>query len=111
MLDGRRILVTGVLNHRSIAFATAARAQELGAEQAVGILNRREIEAAEDAGAAKRRLAGAYAAEHLHVDAASAEGFIDEVIAPHSSRARIASCLDALADVHRPPSRASNIPL
>jgi enoyl-[acyl-carrier protein] reductase I len=32
MLDGRRILVTGVLNMHSIAFATASRAQELGAE-------------------------------------------------------------------------------
>ncbi len=32
MLAGRRILVTGVLDHRSIAFATARRAQELGAE-------------------------------------------------------------------------------
>jgi meromycolic acid enoyl-[acyl-carrier-protein] reductase len=32
MLDGRRILMTGVLNRHSIAFATAARAQELGAE-------------------------------------------------------------------------------
>jgi len=32
MLDGRRILITGVLNRDSIAFATARRAQELGAE-------------------------------------------------------------------------------
>ena len=32
MLDGRRILVTGVLNRHSIAFSTARRAQELGAE-------------------------------------------------------------------------------
>jgi enoyl ACP reductase len=32
MLEGRRILVTGVLNRHSIAFATAHRAQELGAE-------------------------------------------------------------------------------
>jgi len=32
MLRGRRILVTGVLDRHSIAFATAARAQELGAE-------------------------------------------------------------------------------
>lgn len=32
MLEGRRILVTGVLNRHSIAFATAKRAQELGAE-------------------------------------------------------------------------------
>jgi len=32
MLSGRRILVTGVLDRHSIAFATAARAQQLGAE-------------------------------------------------------------------------------
>ncbi len=32
MLEGRRILVTGVLDRHSIAFATAVRAQELGAE-------------------------------------------------------------------------------
>ncbi len=32
MLEGRRILITGVLNRHSIAFATAGRAQELGAE-------------------------------------------------------------------------------
>jgi acetyl-CoA carboxylase carboxyltransferase component len=83
----------------------------MGAEQAVGILNRREIAAAEDPPAVRRRLAGAYAAEHLHVEAASAEGFIDEVITPHSTRACIASCLEALADAHRPQSRASNIPL
>jgi meromycolic acid enoyl-[acyl-carrier-protein] reductase len=32
ILQGRRILITGVLDRHSIAFATAARAQELGAE-------------------------------------------------------------------------------
>ena len=32
MLDGRRILITGVLDRHSIAFSTARRAQELGAE-------------------------------------------------------------------------------
>jgi enoyl ACP reductase len=32
MLSGRRILVTGVLNHDSIAFSTASRVQELGGE-------------------------------------------------------------------------------
>jgi meromycolic acid enoyl-[acyl-carrier-protein] reductase len=34
-LEGRRILITGVLDRHSIAFATARRAQELGAEVAV----------------------------------------------------------------------------
>ncbi len=83
----------------------------MGAEQAVGILSRREIAAAEDPGAHRRRLASAYCAEQLQVEGASADGFLDEVIAPEDTRARVASCLQALADVHRPASRASNIPL
>jgi acetyl-CoA carboxylase carboxyltransferase component len=83
----------------------------MGAEQAVGVLNRREIAAAEDPVAHRRRLAGAYASEHLQIEGASADGHIDEVIAPDSTRWRVASCLEALADVHRPESRASNIPL
>jgi acetyl-CoA carboxylase carboxyltransferase component len=83
----------------------------MGAEQAVGISRRREIEAAEDPALHRRRLAGEYAAEHLHADRASAEGFIDEVVAPSQTRERIASCLEALADVQRPESRARNIPL
>jgi acetyl-CoA carboxylase carboxyltransferase component len=83
----------------------------MGAEQAVGILNRREIAAAEDPATHRRRLASTYSSEHLHVESACADGFVDEVISPASTRGRIASCLEALADVYRPPSRASNIPL
>jgi acetyl-CoA carboxylase carboxyltransferase component len=83
----------------------------MGAEQAVGVLNRREIAAAEDPVAHRRRLAGAYSSEHLQIEGASADGHVDEVIAPDSTRWRVASCLEALADVHRPESRASNIPL
>lgn len=83
----------------------------MGAEQAVGILNRREIAAAEDPGAHRRRLAGSYSSEHLGVDGASADGFVDEVIAPDSTRQRVASCLESLAGLHRPESRATNVPL
>ncbi len=72
---------------------------------------RRDIAAAEDPPTVRRRLAGAYAAEHLSVEAASAEGFIDEVIAPGETRGRIASCFEALASAYRPDTRASNIPL
>ncbi len=74
----------------------------MGAEQAVGILNRREIAAAEDPAAHRRRLAGAYASEQLQVEGASADGFVDEVIAPDRTRARVASCFEALEGVHRP---------
>ncbi len=83
----------------------------MGAEQAVGILNRREIAAAEDPAAHRRRLAGAYSSEQLHVQGASADGHVDEVIAPEATRARVASCLEALGGVQRPESRATNIPL
>jgi acetyl-CoA carboxylase carboxyltransferase component len=83
----------------------------MGAEQAVGILNRREIAAAEDPAAHRRRLAGAYASEHLGVGGASADGFVDEVITPDSTRWRIASCLEALAGVQRSEVHAGNIPL
>jgi len=83
----------------------------MGAEQAVGILSRREIAAAEDPIAHRRRLASEYSSEHLRIEGASADGFVDEVIAPDCTRKRIASCLEALADVHRPQSRASNVPL
>ena len=50
-------------------------------------------------------------AEHLHVEGASADGFVDEVIAPVETRGRIASCLEALAGAYRPESRATNIQL
>jgi len=83
----------------------------MGAEQAVGILARREIAAAEDPAAHRRRLAGTYSSEHLGVEAASAEGFVDEVIAPESTRARVASSLESLAGVHRGETRGGNIPL
>ena len=83
----------------------------MGAEQAVGVLNRREIVSADDPPAVARRLACAYAAEHLHAEAASADGFVDEVIPPDSTRRRIASCLEALAGVQRPVSGVGNIQL
>ncbi len=83
----------------------------MGAEQAVGILNRREIAAAENPAVHRRRLAGDYSAEHLNVDGAAADGFVDEAIAPSSTRERVAACLEALAAVEQPQSRARNIPL
>jgi acetyl-CoA carboxylase carboxyltransferase component len=44
-------------------------------------------------------LADAYAAEHLRAESAAAGGFIDEVIEPVQTRARIAAALRTLARV------------
>jgi acetyl-CoA carboxylase carboxyltransferase component len=68
----------------------------MGAEQAVGFVHRREIAAAEDPERARRALAATYAREHLTAAAATAGGYVDEVIPPSSTRARVASALSTL---------------
>jgi acetyl-CoA carboxylase carboxyltransferase component len=82
----------------------------MGAGQAVGVIARREIAAAEDPEAARAALAADYAAEHLSASIAAREGFIDEVIEPRETRARLAWALTALDRERRVP-RGGNIPL
>ena len=65
----------------------------MSAEQAVGIVHRREIEAAADPAEARRRFAADYAARHLGAAAAAAAGHVDEVIRPAETRARLAEAL------------------
>jgi acetyl-CoA carboxylase carboxyltransferase component len=83
----------------------------MGAEQAVGIVHRREIAGAEDPVAARSALAASYAEEHLLPHTASADGYVDEVIPPSQTRERIASALTTLAAAPRGPHPARNIPL
>ena len=82
----------------------------MGASQAVGVIARREIAGADDPEAARAELAADYAAEHLSADVAAREGFIDEVIEPSETRARLAWALSSLDRERRPP-RGGNIPL
>jgi acetyl-CoA carboxylase carboxyltransferase component len=75
-------------------------AAELGimsARAAVGIVNRRELHAAEDPDAERERLAEQYADEHLRADAAAAAGFVDELVDPCDTRERLAWALTTLA--------------
>jgi acetyl-CoA carboxylase carboxyltransferase component len=75
-------------------------AAELGimsARAAVGIVNRRELRAADDPEAERARLADVYADEHLRAETAAAEGFVDEIIEPTQTRDRLASALEAFA--------------
>jgi acetyl-CoA carboxylase carboxyltransferase component len=58
----------------------------MAARQAVGIINRRELSDA----ASHDELAARYAAEHLGASTAAQNGFVDEVIAPADTRARLA---------------------
>jgi acetyl-CoA carboxylase carboxyltransferase component len=73
-----------------------ARIGIMGAKQAVGITQRREIAAADDPLATLERLAEQYAVEHEGADAAARDGVIDELIAPSETRSRLIAALDAL---------------
>jgi acetyl-CoA carboxylase carboxyltransferase component len=68
----------------------------MSAESATTIVRRRELAAASDPVALRRALAAAYAREHLGADIAAAEGFVDEVIEPSQTRARLSGALAAL---------------
>jgi acetyl-CoA carboxylase carboxyltransferase component len=69
----------------------------MAARQAVGIIHRRELEAAADESPSTHEsLATRYADEHLGADVAARNGFIDEVIAPADTRARLAWGLSTL---------------
>jgi acetyl-CoA carboxylase carboxyltransferase component len=84
----------------------------MGAKQAVGVIRRRDIAAADDPEDERERLADEYAEEHLGAERAAAEGFVDEVIEPADTRARLAwslRVLDRPRDGRR--SRDGNIPL
>jgi acetyl-CoA carboxylase carboxyltransferase component len=83
----------------------------MGAEQAVGIIHRRELAGAEDPATARARLADAYAARHLSARTAARDGYIDEVVRPAETRARLAWALATLGNHKRGAPHARNIPL
>jgi acetyl-CoA carboxylase carboxyltransferase component len=83
----------------------------MGAKQAVTIVKRRDIAAADDQLAARDRFAAEYADEHLSASTAAAEGFIDEVILPSDTRRRLCEALSTLDAIAEPAPHVRNIPL
>ncbi len=83
----------------------------MGAKQAVGIVNRRAIAAAEDPVAARDAFASDYADEHLSAANAAAEGYVDEVILPDDTRRRLTEALTTLDAIAHPATGVRNIPL
>jgi acetyl-CoA carboxylase carboxyltransferase component len=69
----------------------------MSARAAVGIVHRRALEVVEDRELELARLADAYAEEHLRASAAAAAGFVDEIVEPALTRARLAGALLTLA--------------
>jgi propionyl-CoA carboxylase beta chain len=85
----------------------------MGAEGAVNIAFREELAAADDATAERARLVERYQAEFSNPYVAAARGYIDEVILPSETRARLVRGLEILADkrVTNPAKKHGNIPL
>jgi len=86
----------------------------MGAEGAVAIMNGKQIAAATDPQAEKQRLAEAYEAEFMTPYIAAERGYIDEVILPEETRAKIRSAFEALKRKNRQAAgyrEHGNIPL
>jgi acetyl-CoA carboxylase carboxyltransferase component len=68
----------------------------MGAAPAVGVIHRRELAAAPNPDAARERFAADYAHAQLRPQVAASSGYVDELIAPAETRARVASALRSL---------------
>jgi acetyl-CoA carboxylase carboxyltransferase component len=83
----------------------------MGGPQAVDLVHRRVMEAAEDPAAERTRLAEEYERDCLTADAAAREGVIDEIVAPVHTRTRLMAALRVLDGAERTGSPNRNIPL
>jgi propionyl-CoA carboxylase beta chain len=96
----------------NLAFPTAEVAV-MGAEGAVNIIHRNQIEAAADPAATRAAFIADYRARFLSPYEAASLGFIDEVIEPRTLRPRLAAYLSLLENKRdqNPPKKHGNIPL
>jgi acetyl-CoA carboxylase carboxyltransferase component len=87
----------------------------MGADGAVNILFRRELEKASDADrdSVRAKLSHEYRTEFLNPYLAAERGYIDDVIDPAETRARLVAGLKMMASKRedRPPRKHGNIPL
>ncbi len=85
----------------------------MGASGAVAIIGRREIDAAEDPAAKRQDLIEGYNEKFMNPYVAAAHGYVDAVIEPSETRARIVSAFEMLAEKKKnlPSKKHGNIPL
>jgi len=85
----------------------------LGAEGAANILFKKQIEAAADPPAERKRLAEEYRQRFNNPYHAASTGYVDDIIEPAETRAKIIAALAALRDKisPAPPRKHGNIPV
>ncbi|MCY4020646.1 MAG: acyl-CoA carboxylase subunit beta [Chloroflexi bacterium] len=96
----------------NIAWPTAEIAV-MGPEGAVEIIYRRELKEAQDPAARKQELAADYRETFANPYIAASRGFIDDVIEPHNTRARLINALQVFQNKRDEnlPKKHGNIPL
>ncbi len=85
----------------------------MGAEGAVNILYKREIEASSDVAAARAEKIAEYKEKFANPYVAASRGYVDQVIQPRQTRAKLIAGLASLENKrdHNPPKKHGNIPL
>ncbi len=85
----------------------------LGAEGAANILFKKQIEAADDSSAERKKLANEYREKFNNPYYAASTGYVDDIIEPRESRPKIIAALSALRDKYTPapPRKHGNIPV
>jgi len=85
----------------------------MGAEGAVNILNRKELEKAPDADALRKKLIDEYNDKFANPYIAAELGYIDDVIEPKDTRPRVIAALESLQNKRQslPPKKHGNLPL
>ena len=92
---------------------TTAEIAVMGPEGAVNILYRRELEQAADAAAFREAKTREYREKFASPYVAAERGYVDEVIEPRDTRARLTAALEVLRTKRdaNPPKKHGNIPL
>jgi acetyl-CoA carboxylase carboxyltransferase component len=85
----------------------------MGAEGAVNILYRKQLNVVENAGQERTRLVAEFRNKFSKPYAAAASGHIDDILIPAETRPRLIAALELLKDkqVKLPPKKHGNIPL
>lgn len=85
----------------------------MGAEGAANVIHRREIEKAEDPAAKRKEKIDEYEALFSNPYCAARLGYIDDVIQPSETRARLITALEIMSTKReqRPPKKHGNIPV
>lgn len=85
----------------------------LGAEGAANILFKKQIDAAPDPAAERKRIADEYRQKFNNPYHAAATGYVDDIIEPKETRPKIIAALSALRDKYAPapPRKHGNIPV